>query len=200
MRVKPDSGLSVIELTVAMALLSMLVAVAFGWLAASQNAFKVNYERSQANNAASLAIDRLDRLIRSGNIFYDPALESDPGNGIQPGMALRVYTQANSVQKCVQWRITGGELQERSWSPTWTTDGEVSDWWIVSDDIVNQTGTKPAFFLNEGAAFGGRLLQIDLRVDKSDGASNEVQRQVSVEGRNTIYGYDPSVCGNLPPY
>lgn len=193
-----DAGVTLVEVMVASALLSMVIATSYGFVTQTQTVYKQTTQRSRSNDQAELAINRLDRLIRSGNFLYDPSTESDPVNGIHPGLSLRVYTQANSVQKCVQWRIDGGTLQERSWSPTWPSDGIVTDWWFVAESIVN-TPQSPAFALDPSPGFGGRLLVIDLRVDVSSDGSSLAERRLAIEGRNTQYGYDPSVCSNSPP-
>ena len=89
---------------------------------------------------ARLGVQQLDRQIRSGNLIYNPAAENDSANGIQPGLSLRVYTQSNSVQRCVQWRIYNKLLQTRSWTTTWQVDDIVTAWRTVADHIVN---TRP---------------------------------------------------------
>jgi len=193
-----DAGVTLVEVMVASALLSVVVATSFSFVMQTQSVYKQTTQRSRSNDQAELAVNRLDRLIRSGNFLYDPSTESDAANGIHPGLSLRVYTQANSVQKCVQWRIDGGSLQERSWSPTWQNDGDVTDWWFVAEGVVNTTET-PAFALDPSPGFGGRLLVIDLRVDVSSDASSLAERRLAIEGRNTQYGYDPSVCSDSPP-
>lgn len=182
----------------AVGLLAVVIPSLLGIVMQTQSTYKQTSERSRSNDQAELAVNRLDRLIRSGNFLYDPSTESDPGNGILPGLSLRVYTQANSVQKCVQWRITGGILQERSWSPTWQTDGNVTAWWNVAEGVTNTTAT-PAFSLDPSPGFGGRLLVIDLRVNVSTDPTTDAARHLAIEGRNTQYGYDPSICATSPP-
>lgn len=192
-----DAGFTLVEMLVAMGLASLLVAGAYGFMSQTQTVFKRTSEHSRNNDEAMNAIGRLDRLIRSGNILYDPSAESNPSQGINPGLSLRVYTQANSVQKCVQWRIDDGTLQERSWSPQWQSNGEVTGWWNVADGVTNTT-TSPAFTLATDAAFGDRLLIVDLRVNTSSEPGAEVEHRASIEGRNTEYGYDASVCNTIP--
>ena len=182
----------------AVGLLGVVIPSILGVVMQTQATFKQTSDRSRSNDQAELAVNRLDRLIRSGNFLYDPSTESDPSNGILPGLSLRVYTQANSIQKCVQWRIVDATLQERSWSPAWQTDGVVTGWWNVADGGTNTTET-PAFSLDPSPGFGGRLLMVDLRVNVSSDATTDAARQLSIEGRNTQYGYDPSVCASSPP-
>jgi prepilin-type N-terminal cleavage/methylation domain-containing protein len=196
-RVDRQSGMTLIELMMAMALSSLAVAGAFALIQQTQTVFKATSERSRNNDEVTLAIGRLDRLIRSGNILYDPSGESDPDQGITPGLALRIYTQANSVQKCVQWRISEGVLQERSWSPQWQSNGQITTWWNVAEGLTNTQAT-PAFSLDDDAAFGGRLLKVQLNVNTSSQDAAEVEQKVAIEGRNTLHGYDASVCNVIP--
>ena len=91
-----------------------------------------------------------DRQIRSGNVLYDPGTENDAANGITPGQSVRIYTQANVAargQRCVQYRIYGGSLQQRSWSTIWRTDASVSPWRIVADNVVNATVSRAMLFV-----------------------------------------------------
>lgn len=189
--------MTLVELMVTFAILSIVVAAAFSFLAQTQTSMSRTSVRSRNNDEAALAISRLDRLIRSGNILYDPSIESDPDSGIAPGLALRIYTQANSIQKCVQWRISDQRLQERSWSPQWQTNGEWTGWWNVAEGLRNTVAT-PAFSLHPDPAFGQRLLTVALRVNTGTDPAAEVEHAVSIEGRNTIYGYDESICNVIP--
>lgn len=195
---RSDAGVTLVEVMVTMALLGIVIPALLGVVMQTQSTYKRASDRSRSNDQAELAVNRLDRLIRSGNFLYDPSTESDPGSGILPGLSLRVYTQANSVQKCVQWRITDATLQERSWSPNWQTDGNVTGWWNVAEGVTNTTET-PAFSLDPSPGFGGRLLVVDVRVNVSSDEAAEAARHLAIEGRNTQYGYDPSVCASSPP-
>jgi hypothetical protein len=109
-------------------------------------------------------------------------------------MSMRVYTQANGQQRCVQWRIHDSALQVRSWEPAPNPVG--SDWAVVAREIRN-TDTHVPFF--RPAAYGERLIDITLLVDEDpDTGAPPIEVTSSLSGRNTAYGYDEDVCLPLP--
>jgi len=178
--------------------LGIVMAVIFGALDSVQRTFMTADKRGQTNDQVRLAANDIDRMVRSGNVLYDPATETLANSGVAPGYSLRIYTQANGNQRCVQWRVINGFLESRAWTTTWQLDGDVSDWRKVADHIVN---TSPPFTLDSNAAFGGRIINVDLRADVGTAAASHVapvEEKVSVTGRNTEYGYDPVVCNTVP--
>jgi prepilin-type N-terminal cleavage/methylation domain-containing protein len=198
-----DEGMTLVELMVTVALLSVVVGIFLSVLVSVQNHVAREERRQRANDQVRLAIQQLDREVRSGNVFRDPAAE--PNNAslgqVGAGMGLRIYTQANADtrggSRCIQWRIAGGKLQSRDWTVSWRTDGKVSDWRVVAEGIVNPSGT-PAFDLDTSSNFGGRILNITFLVNPGAGDSDVVVR-ASITGRNTQYGYPVSVCDDIPP-
>jgi prepilin-type N-terminal cleavage/methylation domain-containing protein len=194
-----QGGFTAIEVVMTTAVLSIVMAMSMAFLVSAQRTVTVADTRSNNVDQARLGVEQLDRQIRSGNLIYNPAQENDPANGIRPGLALRVYTQSNSIQRCVQWRIYNGLLQTRSWTTTWQVDDIVSGWRTVADHIVNDTGA-PAFTLDPTSSFGSRLLNISLLVNDSRSLSKNAEVQASVAGRNTQYGYPNFICATIPPY
>jgi type II secretory pathway pseudopilin PulG len=204
--------MTLIELTVSMALLSIAAVVFLSTLAFVQRAVNTQGTRSVTNDQARLAMEQLDHEIRSGNLLYDPALEydPDPAHGVSAGMSLRIYTQTNANvrnpgNQCVQWRILDQVLTERHWATNWRDDPAalVTDWVIVADNIQNQEVTPQvsAFALDPDPAKGGRVIVVSLLVNAGNGsASANVLIQESVTGRNTEYGYPSQVCADIPPY
>src|SRR4051812_18028874 len=133
---KDDAGVTLIELLVSMIVFSVVIAAAYTALFMVQTQTKDTMGRADAVQQAKLAVAQMDRQVRSGNVLYDPANESSLGFP----MSMRIYTQANGDQKCVQWQITGSSLKMRSWSPQWQTDHDVTAWVTAARDLANQTG------------------------------------------------------------
>jgi len=203
--------MTLVELVVTTAILGVVLTAVMSLLFTVQTAFTRQSNRSETNDQIRLAVEQLDREIRSGNLLYDPSTENDAANGIYPGMALRVYTQNNATtrapgNRCVQWRILNGQLQTRSWSTEWRTDDIVEQWRIVATGIMNQTVSPQVagFALDPDPSKGGRTLIITI-LDNTNTSSNTtlgntVKIQESVTGRNTSYGFPSSVCSDIPPY
>lgn len=187
----PEGGFTLFEILVAVSIFLIVLAVCLSALSSVQSTVKRTDDRSETSDQARLAVEQLDRQIRSGNLLRDPATETPPGQ------ALRIYTQANGVQRCVQWQILpNGKLQTRSWPETYPTVGTASGWRTVADGIVNIPLGVKAFKLS--TSFAG-LVEIDLRVNRNPKSGGDAQVTSSVAGRNTQYQYAPSVCSTVPP-
>jgi len=190
--------MSLVELMVATALLGLVMSVIFAALVSVQRTITTADQRGQTNDQVRLAANDIDRMVRSGNVLYDPASETLQNSGVAPGYSLRIYTQANGNERCVQWRVYSGFLEARAWTTTWQIDGIVTGWRKVADNIVN---TSPPFSLDPNPAFGGRIIDIDLLANSGKSSTSNVatvEVKMSVTGRNTEYGYDPVVCNTVP--
>ncbi len=204
-----ESGLTVLEIMISLGILSIILAIFFSVLASVQTGVAKTADRSVANDEARLALQQIDREIRSGNVFLDPDAESDPG------MMLRVYSQANYPtrklsHRCVQWRVEGEELQTRSWDVDFDNNGDVTPWRIVARHLHNQTSEPKAkaFSLETSATYGGddihgRVMRVRLLTNKNERAGGDVELEAAIQGRNTTYAdqaYEgvTTPCSNAP--
>lgn len=147
--------------------------------------------RADSVSQLKLGLAQMDRQIRSGNVLMAPT-----------DAEMRVYTQANGLEKCVQWQVYQRTLRTRSWSATWQTDGIVSGWTTVArgvDNDVTPTSTEKPFSL-QGAttAFNSRLISIRLLARASGDTGTRAEVRTSISGRNTNYGYDANICSPIP--
>lgn len=190
---RPESGATLVEVSVTLVVLSLLSAMVLAVLDVVQRGVVKAEGRSRSVDEARLAARQIDRQIRSGNVLYTP--ESG-------GMALRVYTQANGEQKCVQWRLAGRQLQWRSWATTWATDGNVSPWRVAADDVVNAAVSPavPLFALDTSQPeFGQRVMRIAILAKDDAGSGGQARVDLSVTGRNTLSYGSSTVCNDIPP-
>lgn len=194
---RADAGTSMVELLLVMILMGVVGGVFGPSMLSMQRSVTEAGSRSSVNDEVRLAIAEIDRQIRSGNVFYDPATESDPAQDIVPSMALRVYTQANAPtndpgSRCVQWRISGDRLETRWWVPN-ASITTATAWRVVATGIVNRSldPVVPAFT----AEHTNRLIKIRLVADVGSDRAKPVDIEDSVTGRNTQIGYPESVCG-----
>jgi type II secretory pathway component PulJ len=189
-----ERGISVIEMTVAVMLMAIAAAIYLGALTSVYTGVNRQQRRSEINDEARLAMEQIDREVRSGNLLYGPT---------DSGFSVRVYTQANaptralmyggvnpSGQECVQWWIDGRNLRRRSWKPNSSPALILSDWRTVARDIVNRDVSLPAFFTETG----NRVLDVTLVVNNRLGqvdAPRNVRIESSIAIRNTYSGSDP---------
>lgn len=207
-RTERESGFTLVEMLIAMVILSVVLAMSFTVIVTLWRDTADVSARGEAVQQAKLAVEQIDRQVRSGNVVYAPAKEATPY------FQLRIYTQANGVEKCVQWRVNGTQLQMRSWQSNWAAGGSVSGWGTVARDIVNTqlnpvthafdlapgNGTSPAPSpdATTGRYPGSNLVSVDLFVQAA-GQGAPVQVQDQFYGRNSQYGYDTSTCATTPP-
>ncbi len=211
-----EAGFTLAELSVTMIVMGIVTAVFTSILYEAQVGLSREQERSQANDQARLAIEEMDREIRSGSFIYDPAAESfaSPtcgGYACVANYSLRVLTQDDATTRtpptqCVQWLIQGQQLLRRSWAqepPAVSSSlidpstGQPRGWRVVATGIVNQSLSPavPAFALSSGSS---RALDITFMLNPRLGGQDApptVRIATTVAIRNTAAG-DP--CTPIP--
>lgn len=194
---KEQSGTSIPELAVALSVMLVVAGAFLSVVISLQTNLVRQQRRSDNNDQARLAVEQLDREIRSGNVLYNPATEADPF------YTLRVYTQANAPTRtpafqCVQWLIEDDQLKRRHWPPN--EPELVTPWRIVAEGIVNRTVGEEAFQLDPEPSKGGRTVMINLTVNGSlaEDPDATIRIQTSLTGRNTSLGFSSDVCADLP--
>jgi len=192
-----EAGLTLVELLVSMAVFSVLIVISIALYMMMIRNTTAETQRGTANDQVRLAVWDIERQVRSGNVLYNPSTDSK-GNPI-----VLVYTQANGIEQCVEWRydVAAQALETRSWSTTYLLDGRVSHWQTVAINIVNDI-TKPnqaPFVLNGAAGYGGRLLDLHFFARGGSNGGQPAEITASIAGRNTSYGYSPNLCLPIPP-
>jgi prepilin-type N-terminal cleavage/methylation domain-containing protein len=200
---RSESGMTLPEMLVSMTLLGIVAVVFLSVLASMQTSVARNAEWSLNNDHARLAVESIDRHMRSGNVLYAPAGD---------GSSIVIWTQSNSndptldptgVGRCIQWRVSDRELQTRWWKPQPTSDQEATAWRNVADGVVNYvvSPTVPAFSIDDDPYRGNRKVDVVLLVNNEyeTHANQTVRIQVGVTGRNTSYGYATGRCSPTPP-
>jgi prepilin-type N-terminal cleavage/methylation domain-containing protein len=197
-----EEGMSLVELLVAMMILGIVAAVFATTLSSVQRVVSQTDSRTQNNTQARLAIEELDREIRSGNVLYDP------GSGADAFYRFKIYTQSNAPTRdpapgyvCRLWRITSTyDLQTRFWPPNQPEDATA--WRTVATGVVNRALSPQvrAFALDPDPNKGGRTVNIVLMMnnDLANRPNETVKVQSSLTGRNTSYGFPISVCNSEP--
>ena len=198
-----QDGISLAELVVAMAILSIVMLVFTSALASMQRAVVEQDVRSRLNDGARLAMQSIDRQVRSGNLLYDPTSEVgtvDPFGVAASGYLFRVYTQAqfggDEDPRCAAWIVDGErQLLYRYWPPL--DEDAATDWQVIATGVVNRDEGEPPFVIDSTA----RTLTVDLLVNPDlENQPEATQRfEVALTGRNTSFGYPSNLCEDLPP-
>jgi prepilin-type N-terminal cleavage/methylation domain-containing protein len=200
-RLDDERGLTLVELTVAMMILSIVMLVMTTTLSSIQRAVVEEDVRTRLNDQARLAVQSIDRLVRSGNILYDPVDESgnDPYSAAATGYMFRIYTQAEQSAgqsaRCAIWLLNDQQqLLYRTW-PILEPEN-ASDWQVVADSVVNRDLSNPAFSLDAA----GRTIAVNFYINPDLTHRPQATQVVSASltGRNTSFGYPVQLCATLP--
>jgi prepilin-type N-terminal cleavage/methylation domain-containing protein len=197
-----EDGFTLAELVVATAILSIVLLVFTTTFATIKRYVSEQQVRSINNDNVRLALENLDRLVRSGNVLTDPSIVNTDckatGSAYQ---CLVAYSQANGTTllpaRCIQWRVDGTILETRWWEPgekaTTTTA-----WREVATGIQNlQTSpVTQTFRLDPDPMKQGRSVEVLFIVGTgAGGIDGPVARvEASLTARNTSYGYLSDAC------
>lgn len=194
------------ELLVAMFVMGIAMAIFGSVLASVQRGVVAQENLNRTLEDARLAVQQLDREIRSGNVLYNPALENNGQAscaGCMPGYTLRIATQANADTRgghtCVLWQI---DSQQRLLTRRWPANlpGEATPWRVVATGVVNRALSESAFTMDTDPLKGGRTLNVTLALNENlTGRPGQTVRiRASLTGRNTSYDYPTNVCSVTP--
>jgi type II secretory pathway pseudopilin PulG len=207
-----EEGFTLVEVIVASSVLMLVLVIFLSTLISVQRTASNIDKRSQNQNQARLAVEALDRQVRSANYIYEP---TSAVTGITTGYGLKVYTQNNAPTRnpapgylCTLFQITtGNQLQVRTWPPLQPT--KASPWLTLATGVVNRTSNTTAFSLDTDAARGyttgggyttSRTINVVLLANlfPSTLSTGTIRTEVALTGRNTSYGFPPTACSTNP--
>jgi prepilin-type N-terminal cleavage/methylation domain-containing protein len=206
-----DAGFTLVETLVAMIVFSIAIAMVYRALIGVQTFARDVQGSANANDQVRLAVAQIDRQVRSGNVLYSPAnepasLASCTASGTDAGSCMRVYTQANGMQRCVQWQVLADSahpgtslLRSRSWSPTWQTDHNYTGWAVQARGLVPTPSVPPFTLKGAVTSYSSRFLVVHFEGIDPRRPGKPVLIESSLAGRNTNYGYDGGLCSPAPP-
>jgi type II secretory pathway component PulJ len=199
-----ESGQTVIELLVAMSILGLVVGVFLAMLVWVQTALVRENTRTTTVNHARLALEAIDRDVRSGRVLYNPA-NATPTAYYGLIIATQAVESHIGTDYCVQYRVSSGSLVRRTWA-TSNPSGTVSAWATIASNIVNSgsSSTSRPFQLDTsassgyGSLLGSRVVNVMFQVNANNGnaASATVRLQGAMAIRNQVA--DSSYCTTVP--
>lgn len=195
--------MTLVELLVSMGILSIVLLVFTTTLMGLQRAQVEEDERIRLNDQARLAIQSIDRLVRSGNILYHPEDETgnDPFDTTATGYLFRIYSQAKfdptDTPRCFLWLVDDQQRLLERWWPALDPDS-ASEWVTIAEGIVNREEEIPAFDLADDDVSRTVVVTFRINTDLEDDPDATKQVQAALTGRNTSFGYPQNTCDDLP--
>lgn len=200
---KGERGTTLVETVVTMMILAIAAAIFLNSLASVQTAVGREDNRSTNNDQVRLALEELDREVRSGDLLYDPAAENSTrcgGYTCAPYYALRVYTQVNGATRtpshqCVQWIIQNDQLMRRAWQSG--ASASFTGWRVVATGIVNRSVSPAVHAFSIDPNSGSRTIDVTFVVNGrlGDPNSTSTTMQTSISIRNAFTG---APCDPIP--
>ena len=168
-----ESGVTLVELLISAAVMGLIAGIFVTVMASIQMGLHREQGRTQTMDQGRLALETIDRDVRSGNILC--SVPASPTN-----FGLSVYTQSNGSTRWLQYRVSSQALQKRQY-----LSGAWSSWRTVASGIRNTSATQP-FVIDTSAAMGSRLVNVTLLVnaDTTDTTSSDVRLATSIAIRN----------------
>jgi prepilin-type N-terminal cleavage/methylation domain-containing protein len=197
---REDAGMTLTELMVSVALMAVVATIFTTMLLSIQSGVIRQQARSETNDEARLAIQRIDAEVRSGKALAVPTAASTcGGEDCGFGYSVRVWTferDATGEYRCIQW-VVGSEgtvdsqkLLRRTWIPG--ASSTLGGWQTVAEGVVNRETSTPPF------SASGSVLNVNLMMNTKLGASDAprtVPVSTSVAIRNST---TPDLCSDEP--
>ena len=199
-RLSDQAGMTLPELMVSMVVAALILGAFLTIMTAAQKDIIHQTNRSNTNDQARVAMEQIDRELRSATVLYDPSGEPAPS---VPYYGLRFETQANAPTRggrtCVQYRISNDQLLKRTWPSG--NSAAATGWWVVADGVLNYDQGVQAFTLDStsaegaGSVLGSRVANIVLVLNTktTDSATDRITSSIAI--RNQSVG-DP--CTPVP--
>ena len=182
-----ERGITLVELIVAMGILSIVLLVFTSTLAAMQRAVVEEDVRSRLSDEARLALQALDRQVRSGNLLYDPGDEVgsvDPFGVEADWEPFRVYTQVQfgdeESARCALWLVDDQRrLLYRYWAPL--DEENATDWQVVASGVVNRYEGTDTFSLDPSGRTLTAVMLVNPDLDRHPEATQRFE--IALTGR-----------------
>lgn len=161
-----EDGLTLVEVLVSLSLFLLALLMFGGSLTVAQRLQVTNAEYSKANDQLQLALQTIDRQIRSG---YVVTVMGSPPTGADA--AVKIFTQADGAPKCVIWAVGPSASAVKSlYTTSWNVPGGTApttlsggSWIPMATNLWNYVPPNNEAPFTSVAAYGQVLPKLDVR-------------------------------------
>lgn len=152
-----DSGFSLVELMVAMAIFTVFLTIVISSVVAITRASSKVQTTARTTSAELVVFQRLDREVRYSDSVNFPGVGSATGD-VYVEFRIPASSTVNNVTLCTQWRYdpTAGVIQSRTWPDTATPT--FSNWDTEMTNVYNDGGSTYPFQLTPATGSSGKQL------------------------------------------
>jgi prepilin-type N-terminal cleavage/methylation domain-containing protein len=139
-----DEGFTLMELLVAIGLLSILMAIVTTAIVSMFQAMRKQQGQADAIGQIRVVVDKLDKSVRYANAVNTPGVGTTAGTLYVEWRTGNLTGATNYTQTCTQWKFdsSAGTLQSRTWNEGDSTS--ISAWFTQATGISNN-GTTDVF-------------------------------------------------------
>jgi prepilin-type N-terminal cleavage/methylation domain-containing protein len=200
-RARDDQGFSLIELLVSMTIFSMLLAVMMSVILGMTKSMNKTQSIADAAAQGLRATQALDKQLRYAD-WINPSTPPAPLTIPATSISFEGLTNTGVLQ-CYQWHLTGGLLQQRSWTSASTTASYPTasnpGWSTVAVGVAN-TGPVPPFTVTARPSGSANTVFSQVAIDLvMVGKSQQVghaETKLTVTLRNSNYPPGSTPCTN----
>lgn len=203
MRHGGEGGFSLIELLMSMLVVGIIAAMIGPIYSAIQGSEQLTQSLNAADDQVRPVLVQMVAEVGSASVLYDPATEgTNAGSTVPAGFSVRMLTEAYGRLSCVQWRVVGGLLEDRSWPPGWQSGDVVPAWDTEATGIVNPAN-EPPFALSGSTTYDADVLDIHLEVGERARSTASSSGQPVIDLSTSVAADNmpgsQSSCSLVPP-
>ena len=202
-RSRVDQGFTLIELLVSMMIFAVLLSVMMSVIIGMTKSMNKTQSIADAAAQGLRATQALDKELRYADwVNPSTATTSAPSIISTTSISFEGLTNAGVVQ-CYQWHLTGGLLQQRSWTSASTTTSfptaSSPAWTTVATSVAN-TGPVPPFTVTSRQTGSANTVfsqvAIDLVMVGKSQSVGHAETKLTVTLRNSNYPPGSAQCTN----
>jgi prepilin-type N-terminal cleavage/methylation domain-containing protein len=200
-RARNERGFTLIELLVSMSIFAVLLAVMMSVILGMTKSMNKTQSIADAAAQGLRATQALDKQLRYAD-WVNPTPTSPATSISTTSISFEGLTNAGVVQ-CYQWHLTGGLLQQRTWTSASTTTSYPTAsspvWTTVAVGVANSVSVPPFTVTPRPTGAASNVFSqvaVDLVLVGKSQSVGHAETKLVITARNSNYPPGSSQCTN----